>query len=295
MFDVFWTREAATGIWLIGIFLWLLRDNKVRTAIKDLLSALCKKVLIIPFVCLLIYTAIIVYGLQFVPVWSWILIKDVILWVLFIATPITYKSASTKGYDYPFVKMVKDNFLWSAILEFFISSFTFNFWIELFLVFPGFSLLAILKDYNRDDQKHKEVEKVFDTMAVIAGLLLLCCTVIAAVKDIKENGLIDVLISFAVPIIFSVAFLPVVYFLAVKALYHDLFVLISVRNKGSDDLLSLKKKEVFMACGLSYRNIQEFRNVYTTLYIGKVCYGNDDDSFLSFVQAFKKGDYENEI
>ena len=84
MFDVFSTREVATAIWLVGIFFWLLRGKKVRKSFRDLLGTLCNKVLILPFVCLLLYAAIIVYGLQFLPFWDWILIKDVIIWLLFV-------------------------------------------------------------------------------------------------------------------------------------------------------------------------------------------------------------------
>lgn len=295
MFDVFSTREVATAIWILVILTWLLRDKNVRKSFRDLLGTLCNRVLILPFLCLLLYTSVIVYGLHFVPFWDWVLIKDVILWVLFVATPITYKAASKKGNDYPFTKMLKDNFLWSAILEFFISSFTFNVFVELLVILPGFNLLAILKDYNRDDPEHKKVQKIYDGMAVVAGLVLLWCTADVAINDIKENGFLDVLISFCIPIIFSIAFLPVVYFLAVKALYHDLFVLIQIRNKGNDDLLSLKKRKVFLACWLSYRKIQKFRKAYTTQYIGKVCFGNDDNTFLSFVERIKKGNYENEL
>ena len=290
MFDVFSTREVATAIWLIGILLWALRDSKVKKSFKNLFDSLFKKVLILPFLCLLLYTSLIVYGLHFVSFWKWSLIKDVILWVLFVATPITYKAASKKGNDYPFINMLKDNFLWSAILEFFISSFTFNVFVELLVILPGFNLLAILKDYNRDDPEHKKVQKIYDGMAVVAGLVLLWCTADVAINDIKENGFLDVLISFCIPIIFSIAFLPVVYFLAVKALYHDLFVLIQIRNKGNDDLLSLKKRKVFLACWLSYCKIQKFRKAYTTQYIEKVCFGNDDDSFISFVEGFKRGE-----
>lgn len=294
MFDVFSTREVATAIWLVGIFLWFLRDKKIRKSFRDLLGTLCNKVLIMPFVCLFLYAAIIVYGMQFLPFWDWILIKDVIIWLIFVATPITYKAASKKDRDYPFNKILKDNFLWSAILEFFISSFTFNFWIELIFVIPGFNLLTILKDFNREDPKYKEVQKIFDGMAVIAGLILLVCTIKAAIISVRENGITDVLVSFCVPIIFSVVFLPIVYFLAVKSLYHDLFCLVSIRNKENDKILMKKKWKIFYTCGFSYPKIQNFRKVYTTQYIGKVCFGNDDNTFLSFVERFKRGELENE-
>ncbi len=295
MFDIFSTREVATAIWILVILIWLLRYKNVRKSFRDLLGTLCNKVLILTFLCLLLYTSVIVYILHFVPFWDWVLVKDVILWVVLVATPITYKATSKKCSDYPFTKMLKDNFLWSAILEFFISSFTFNVFVELLVILPGFNLLAILKEYNRDAPEHKKLQRIYDGMAVVAGLILLWCTADVAINDIKENGFLDVLILFCIPIIFSIAFLPIVYFLAVKALYHDLFVLIRIRNKESDKILALKKRKVFWACGLSYNKIQEFRKVYTTQYIGRICFGNDDDTFLSFIDDFsKKGKTKNE-
>ena len=49
------------------------------------------------------------------------------------------------------------------------------------------------------------------------------------------------------------------------------------------------KKEVRRACGFSYWRIQEFRRTYTHDFIGKICFGNDDNSFFDFVDRFRKG------
>lgn len=292
MFEVFSTREVASIIYLVLFFAFIVIRSKDITLLTNLIRSALKKVFIIPILCLLAYAGLIIYGLQFVPLWNWILVKDVIIWVLFVATPICFKAAvNRKKNQYPFKRMVIDNFIWSAILEFFIGAFTFSFLAEMFIV-PAFSLLVLLQNHDRDNEKYRSAHKLLDGISVITGLLLLIFTIDKAIKVIAQDGVVDVLISFCIPIIFSIAFLPVVYFLAVKGLYHDLFVLIRIRNKEDDKILSLKKKKVFGACGLSYRIIQNFRKAYTTEYIGKVCFGNDDDTFLSFVQAFRKGDYE---
>jgi hypothetical protein len=145
-----------------------------------------------------------------------------------------------------------------------------------------------LQNHDRENEKYRGAHKLIDGISVITGFLLLVFTIDKAINVIAQDGIVDVLISFCIPIIFSVAFLPVVYFLALKGLYHDLFVLIRIRNKENEKMLSLKKKKVFKACGLSYRKVQDFRKAYTTKYIGKVCFGNDDNTFLSFVENFRK-------
>ena len=288
MFDIFSTREVASAIYLILFLAFVLIRAKDITLLTNLIKASLKKIFIIPILCLLVYAGLIVYGLQFVPLWNWLLVKDVIIWVLFVATPVCFKAAvNRKKNQYPFKRMVIDNFVWSALLEFFIGAFTFTFVAEMFVV-PTFSLIVLLQNHDRENEKYRGAHKLIDGISVITGLLLLVFTIDKAINVIAQDGIVDVLISFCIPIIFSVAFLPVVYFLALKGLYHDLFVLIRIRNKENKKMLSLKKKKVFKACGLSYRKVQNFRKAYTTKYIGKVCFGNDDNTFLSFVENFRK-------
>ena len=288
MFEVFSTREVASIIYLVLFLAFIVIRSKDITLLTNLIRSALKKVFIIPILCLLAYAGLIIYGLQFVPLWNWTLVKDVIIWVLFVATPICFKAAvNRKKNQYPFKRMVIDNFIWSAILEFFIGAFTFSFLAEMFIV-PAFSLLVLLQNHDRENEQHKSVNKLLDGMSVITGLILLGFTIDKAVKVIAQDGIVDVLVSFSIPIIFSVAFLPVVYFLAVKGQYHDLFVLVRIRNKDGEKTLSLKKRKIFKVCGLSYKKLLRFRKVYTTEYIGKVCFGNDDETFISFVESFKK-------
>ena len=288
MFNIFSTREVASAIYLILFLAFVLIRAKDITLLTNLIKASLKKIFIIPILCLLVYAGLIVYGLQFIPLWNWILVKDVIIWVLFVATPVCFKAAVNREKNqYPFKRMVIDNFVWSALLEFFIGAFTFTFVAEMFVV-PTFSLIVLLQNHDRENEKYRGAHKLIDGISVITGLLLLVFTIDKAINVIAQDGIVDVLISFCIPIIFSVAFLPVVYFLALKGLYHDLFVLIRIRNKENEKMLSLKKKKVFLTCGLSYRKVQNFRKAYTTKYIGKVCFGNDDNTFLSFVENFRK-------
>lgn len=288
MFDVFSTREVASIIYLILFFAFLIIRSKNITLLTNLIKSAFNKVFIIPILCLLAYAGLIIYGLQLIPVWDWILVKDIVIWVLFVATPICFKAATNRNKSqYPFKRMVIDNFVWSAILEFFIGAFTFSFGAEMIIV-PAFSLLVLLQNHDRDNEQYKNVNKLLEGISMITGLILLGFTIDKAVKVIAQDGIVDVLVSFCIPIIFSVAFLPIVYFLAVKGQYHDLFVLVRIRNKDGEKTLSLKKKKIFKVCGLSYKKLLKFRKVYTTEYIGKVCFGNDDDTFLSFVESFKK-------
>lgn len=286
MFDIFSTREIASAIYILLLIIWLCtRKNGVKSLL-GVLSAICKPIIIFPVLFLFAFAAIIVYGLQFFPFWNWLLLKDVILWVLFVATPIFFKAGTRKLDTYPFTKMVLDNFLASAILEFFISAFTFSLFAELITI-PVFTFITILKDYDRDNPEHQKHQKIYDGFAVFAGLILIFFTAKIAIDVIASEGIIPTLISFCIPIIFSVAFLPVIYLLALWSQYHDLFVRMYIRNHLSKKGLFPKKFRVFLACRLSYKRILSFRNAYTG-YITSIRSANDDDTFLSFVATFQK-------
>ena len=284
MFELFSTREVASIIYLLLIFFVLLLRTKDITLFTNVIKSLLKKVFIIPVLCLFAYAALIVFGLQFIPFWDWLLIKDIVIWVLFVATPICFKAAvNRKKTQYPFKRMVIDNFVWSAILEFFVGAFTFSFVAEMFVV-PVFSFLVLLQNYDRKNEKLKDIHKLLDGISVIAGLVLLVFTIDTAIDVIKQDGVVDVLVSFCIPIVFSMAFLPVVYALAVRGKYHDLFVRMKIRNKGDDCELKIKKKAVTRACRLSYKRLCQFEEVYYSKYIPTTCSGNDDETFLAFVK-----------
>lgn len=290
MFDIFSTREVATAIYLILFIAYAFTKKGVTKSFVNVIKALMHKVFIIPVLCFFIYASLIVFVLQFSPFWDWVLIKDVIIWVLFIATPICFKAATKKIGDYPFHKMVIDNFIGSAIIEFIINEFTFSFCVEMLLV-PTLSFLVLLQSISSSDSQYKKVQKILNGILGIAGFTIIIFSIAVAVRRINQNGItdvIDILVSFSIPIIFSIAFLPIVYLLALIGQYHDLFIRIKIRNKDEEVDLKKKKIEVIKACGLSFKKVQSFSNSYIHNYITSICSANDDNTFLDFIEQFKK-------
>ena len=287
MFEFFSTREVTTIIYFLLIFFVIILKTKNIKLFTNVIKSLFKKVFIIPVLVLFLYAAIIVFGLQFIPFWEWSLIKDIVIWILFIATPICFKATlNRKNKQYPFKKMIIDNFVWSSILEFFIGAFTFSFITEMFVV-PVFSLLVILQNYDRKNEKLKEVHKLLNGISAVAGLILLIFTINNAINVIIKDGVISVLLSFSIPIIFSISFLPVVYMLAVRCKYNDLFFKLKIRNKGNIYDLKIKKKSVIHICGLSYKKLHEFEQAYYSIYIPKMRSAYDDETFTQFIKNYK--------
>lgn len=290
MFDIFSTREIATAIYLMLFIVYAFTKKGVAKSFVNVIKALMHKVFIIPVLCFFVYASLIVFALQFSPLWDWVLIKDVIIWVLFIATPICFKAATKKNGNYSFHKIIIDNFIGSAIIEFIINEFTFSFWIEMLLV-PTLSFLVLLQSISSFDSQYKKVQKFLNIILGMAGFIIIIFSIVVAVRRINQNGItdvIDILVSFSIPIIFSIAFLPVVYLLALIGQYHDLFIRIKIRNKDKDIDLRKKKIEVIKTCGLSFKKVQSFSHSYIHNYTTSICSANDDNTFLDFIEQFKK-------
>ena len=79
--NIFTTREIAVAIIFAVIFIWLFSKKECRKGFANLLQACCKKVLLIPFALLLIYGALITYGITKLSFWNWIYLKDILLWI----------------------------------------------------------------------------------------------------------------------------------------------------------------------------------------------------------------------
>ena len=131
--NIFTTREIAVAIIFAVIFIWLCSKKSFRKGFANLLQACCKKVLLIPFALLLIYGALITYGITKLSFWNWIYLKDILLWIVFVGVPVCFNATKKNLEDHYFRNMVIDNLKWTAILEFIMGSFTFSLVGELIL------------------------------------------------------------------------------------------------------------------------------------------------------------------
>ena len=102
MFEIFSTREIATLTWFAVLIIYVTVYSNWKPPFRDLLQVLCNKLFILPVVCLFVYAVFLVYGLSWFPFWDWLLIKDVVTWVLFVATPICFKVGTKRTADFPF-------------------------------------------------------------------------------------------------------------------------------------------------------------------------------------------------
>ena len=65
-------------------------------------------------------------------------------------------------------KILKENLKFTMILEFFMSTFTFNIWIELAII-PVITIITVMNVIAERKEEYKSVHKLLDSVLAIAG------------------------------------------------------------------------------------------------------------------------------
>ena len=100
-------------------------------------------------------------------------------------------------------KVLKDNLKLIMILEFFMSTFTFNIWIELAII-PIIIIFTVMNVIAERKAEYKNVHKLLDFVLAIAGFWILYETIKVGIIEYKELNVINTLVSFMIPIVYLV-------------------------------------------------------------------------------------------
>ena len=282
--NIFTTREIAVAIIFAVIFIWLFSKKECRKGFANLLQACCKKVLLIPFALLLIYGALITYGITKLSFWNWIYLKDILLWIVFVGVPVCFNATKKNLEDHYFRNMVIDNLKWTAILEFIMGSFTFSLVGELILqLFLG---MLILLQASCKEEKYAQLKKCIDWLLVITGIVLIGFTVKVAIAEFSKFGLVDSLVSLFIPLVFSVFYLPVAYCMAIYSNYNTLYVRMTIRNMDDSKLLRRRKVLTFICCGFSRTRLLELNKFYTQYIVSMRSAKDNHNQFILGISNF---------
>lgn len=171
MFDLFTTREISTAIWIIVLLIILLMSKKIRSSTKNVLQIAFSKQLLIPLLPVLIYPIILTFLFSRTAIWKIYYCKDIILWVVFVGIPLYFGVVQKKSLDDYFKRIIIDNLKFIALVEFFLSIFSFSFVTELILV-PVITMLALLDAVAGIKEEYQLVKKYTSRILTIAGLFI---------------------------------------------------------------------------------------------------------------------------
>jgi len=282
VFELFTTRELAISVYFALFVIYLLWNKKLRPDVLKLIKAAFQPALVKMFFVVACYGTSITVVLSFLPFWKNTYLKDIIIWIVFVGVPVSF-SAVNKNSDY-YKSMIVNNFAVSAILEFVMGTFTFPLIVE-FIIQPIIAVLFVFQAFSDNKEEYKAVNKFFNAIITIFGLLLLILTIRKIIIQGKHLNHFDLLIAFLTPIVFSVVFVPIAYLIAVYAKYEEIFCLYWFNSKTTEQSIAKsRRKQAIKICGLSYKK----QKLFKTTCAMKLTVNTTPQEFESIIKQFKQ-------
>lgn len=260
--QVFNNRELGLAIWIfIFVICIIANKNLYEPALDVVRIVFCCKFIVI-YICMLLYSTIMVYFLFRLGFWDLSLLKKTIMWFFFTAIISAFRAIG-KAKDFSYFKTVlKDYIKITILLEFLINTYTFSLIGELILI----PVLFIITSFNTvldkspefQNEKSEPVKKLFWGINILLSLYIIINAFSMALTDLENLGTISNLKKMFLSPILSILFLGFIYAFALWASYEEIFVRIGFGETKSKSLIRYIKLRIITICCINLRKVNSF-------------------------------------
>ena len=276
------TREWATLIWGCIFMLNVLCHREIRKSLWNVIVIFFDKKLRILWEIILLYVLTITMVFCYLPIWENIYIKDIIIWFLFSGLIYCMNAVSSEADETYIKKILKDNLKFTMILEFFMSTFTFNIWIELAII-PVITIITVMNVIAERKEEYKSVHKLLDSILAIAGFWIFYETIKIGINEYKQLNIINTLVSFMIPIVYLILIIPLEYILELYSKYEVLFLRMTFKEEKDKRIRLHHRTAIFRECNFSVRKILLFQREYMIQMYALM----KEDEFNQLMQKFR--------
>lgn len=275
------TREWATLIWGCIFMLYVLCHREIRKSLWNVIVIFFDKKLRILWEIILLYVLTITMVFCYLPIWENIYIKDIIIWFLFSGLIYCMNAVSSEADETYIKKILKDNLKFTMILEFFMSTFTFNIWIELAII-PVITIITVMNVIAERKEEYKNVHKSLDSVLAIAGFWIFYETIKIGINEYKQLNIINTLVSFIIPIAYLILIIPLEYALELYSKYELLFLRMTFKEEKDKKTKIRHRVAVICSCRISVRRVLLFQREY----MGRMYVKMKDNEFEKLIREF---------
>lgn len=276
------TREWATLIWGCILMLHVLCHREIRKSLWNVIVIFFDKKLRILWEIILLYVLMITMVFCYLPIWENIYIKDIIIWFLFSGLIYCMNAVSSEADETYIKKILKDNLKFTMILEFFMSTFTFNIWIELAII-PVITIITVMNVIAERKEEYKNVHKLLDSVLAIAGFWIFYETIKIGINEYKQLNIINTLVSFIIPIAYLILIIPLEYALELYSKYELLFLRMTFKEEKDKKTKIRHRVAVICSCRISVRRVLLFQREY----MGRMYVKMKDNEFEKLIREFR--------
>lgn len=276
------TRELATLIWGCIFMLYVLCHSEIRKSLWNVIVIFFDKKLRILWEIILLYVLTITMVFCYLPIWENIYIKDIIIWFLFSGLIYCMNAVSSEADETYIKKILKDNLKFTMILEFFMSTFTFNIWIELAII-PVITIITVMNVIAERKEEYKSVHKLLDSVLAIAGFWIFYETIKIGINEYKQLNIINTLVSFMIPIAYLILIIPLEYALELYSKYELLFLRMNFKEEKDKKTKIRHRVAIICSCRISVRRVLLFQREYMRRMYVKM----KDNEFEKLIREFR--------
>ena len=276
------TREWATLIWGCIFMLYVLCHREIRKSLWNVIVIFFDKKLRILWEIILLYVLTITMVFCYLPIWENIYIKDIIIWFLFSGLIYCMNAVSSEADETYIKKILKDNLKFTMILEFFMSTFIFNIWIELAII-PVITIITVMNVIAERKEEYKSVHKLLDSILAIAGFWIFYDTIKIGINEYKQLNIINTLVSFMIPIAYLILIIPLEYALELYSKYELLFLRMNFKEEKDKKTKIRHRVAIICSCRISVRSVLLFQREYMRRMYVKM----KDNEFEKLIREFR--------
>lgn len=276
------TREWATLIWGCIFMLYVLCHSEIRKSLWNVIVIFFDKKLRILWEIILLYVLTITIVFCYLPIWENIYIKDIIIWFLFSGLIYCMNAVSSEADETYIKKILKDNLKFTMILEFFMSTFTFNIWIELAII-PVITIITVMNVIAGRKEEYKSVHKLLDSVLAIAGFWIFYETIKIGINEYKQLNIINTFVGFMIPIAYLILIIPLEYALELYSKYELLFLRMTFKEEKDKKTKIRHRVAIICSCRISVRRVLLFQREYMGMMYVKM----KDNEFEKLIRKFR--------
>ncbi len=254
--NIFNSREQAVIAWIIILISFFLTKKNIRDSLKGVLQIMLSHQILIIITSAITYISLIIFLLHKSDFWNIYFDKDTVIWGLTTGFILLFGINKNKT-DF-FKKTIRDVFKISILLEFIMNLYTFNFFVEMLVIIPIITILALLDATADLKEEYKQAKKLVDYLLLITSIWIMALTLRGIFSNFHYYLSLSNLLEFLLPIVLTIWFLPFLYFLALFMGYESFFININLRLKDNPGLAKFIKRKIFILCFLDLNKLNSF-------------------------------------
>lgn len=270
IYGVFTTRELAHLIWFSLVLVFMLISKHVRLTFFNLLKVALHRNLIVIYILLLCSLTCTTLFFKAICYWDSSLLYDAVVWFIFTALSLVWGLKDVEN-DKAFLKLIKNEFSAFLIAEFFLSTFSYSLFLELFML----PIMLFLYFFSISTQNIRKVLAVNAILGIIV-LTNIISNICRMIDSYTFSSLLDTCYRYGLPLAYTIYSTPLLFVLYVYINYERLFVSInhSCSSLSKRDVAKLKFSSV-IHCRFDVDKIRKIR-LHSYKWLGaksvKLCY-----------------------